>query len=502
MSSLSLSPILHSSVIEHLPAALFCKDAKNDYRFVLWNQKASEMWGASAEQVIGKTDFDFFEKEEAEFFRKKDMETMAAGQVVHIPEEPTQSAPGTKAKWVETWKVPVRNEKGEFQYLLGISHDITESRKAKDTFRQKESFFENLIDHLPAVVYAKKPDGKYLFINRQFEELFHTDRESIKAKNDFDLFPTEIAQPLRENDLDILKHRTSIESIEVVPNDGEMRTYNSTKFPIMDKKGEVYATCGISTDITEKLQSEKELEDQRLKAIAASRLANLGEMSAGIAHEINNPLAIISGYAHRLNRLCEQDKLETQDVLEISEKLLKTTQRISKIIVSLRSFAREGSPDPLEKVSINHLLEDIKPFCRERFNKLNVSLTVQPLDADPFVQARQVELSQVLINLLNNALDATQAEKDPWVKVTVSLSDTETVRVTISNSGSSIPADIAKKIFDPFFTTKEVGKGTGLGLSLSKGIIENHGGKLFLNPDSPYTEFVIELPLFKEDKAQ
>lgn len=242
------------------------------------------------------------------------------------------------------------------------------------------------------------------------------------------------------------------------------------------------------------VNAQARVKEQEAKIISSSKMASLGEMAGSIAHEINNPLAIILGKAHRINRYFEADDLKSnQEAIRADvAKITMTVNRISKIIKGLRQFARDASDDPMQEITVRGLIEDTISFCQERFQNAGVDLRVNLKYEGPIV-CRGTELSQVLLNLITNAFDAVQESTEKWVEVRVEQIG-NFVEFSITDCGHGVPEEIRSKIFTPFFTTKEVGKGTGLGLSISKSIIESHHGEFFLNEKSKYTSFVVRIP--------
>jgi C4-dicarboxylate-specific signal transduction histidine kinase len=225
----------------------------------------------------------------------------------------------------------------------------------------------------------------------------------------------------------------------------------------------------------------------------SSRLASLGEMSAGIAHEINNPLTIIHGKASQLLMLVSLGKATPQKLKDELTKIERTTLRIASIVRSLRIFSRKGEKDPFFEYSLHRIVEDVIELCRDRFASHGISLQLE-LNSECSVLCRQAQIGQILMNLLNNAFDAVFDQLDPWVKVKL-FEKGGRAHVAVEDSGTGVPLAIRNRIMDPFFTTKDVGKGTGLGLSISRGLIEDHGGRLYLDDNSGHTCFVFELPI-------
>jgi C4-dicarboxylate-specific signal transduction histidine kinase len=244
----------------------------------------------------------------------------------------------------------------------------------------------------------------------------------------------------------------------------------------------------------------KQLNEAQAMLMQSSKLSALGEMAGGIAHEINTPLAVISMRVEQLeaiiHELKDDEKINKADLLKFTDVVGKTSGRISKIVSGLKSFARDGSKDPLVKTSVTDLIKDSLSFCSEKFLNHGIVLNVESHfgpKGDPFIQCRQVEISQVVINLLNNSFDAIQDLPEQWIKVACEDAG-DFVLISVIDSGKGIPNEIQNKIMQPFFTTKDIGKGTGLGLSISKGIIESHSGSLFVDNTCPNTKISIRLP--------
>lgn len=235
------------------------------------------------------------------------------------------------------------------------------------------------------------------------------------------------------------------------------------------------------------------LKHSQAHVLNSTKMAALGEMSAGIAHEINNPLTVIQSRAFQIQQLSELKLLTHEKVLQISESISKTADKIARIIKSLRSFSRDASADPLDLLSARMIVEETLEFCNTRFNANSISINIENLPADLEVECRIVQLEQVLLNLFNNSFDATKDLQERWLKIE-GQGFSDRIELYITDSGKGIAPEIVDKIMLPFFTTKEVNKGTGLGLSISQGIIQAHGGDLFYDSNSPNTRFIIRLP--------
>lgn len=236
---------------------------------------------------------------------------------------------------------------------------------------------------------------------------------------------------------------------------------------------------------------EKLVEERGELLKNQSKLSALGVMTAGIAHEINNPLGVIGHRSQILRRQVLADQADKELILRGLDQIDATVKRINDIIQSLKNFSREGKRESFTECHIKNLLEETLSYCRDRFRLESIDLRIEPFH-DEIIKCRSVQISQVLLNLLNNSFDAVKGTPDPWVVLSVKkMSDC--LQIIVKDSGHGIPENIRLKMMEPFYTTKKFG-GTGLGLSLSRKMMEEHSGKLYLDESAKNTTFIIELP--------
>lgn len=234
----------------------------------------------------------------------------------------------------------------------------------------------------------------------------------------------------------------------------------------------------------------KELEISKIQLINSSKMASLGEMASGMAHEINNPLAIIQGKVQVVTMMLQDLHVKQPTVFEEINKIKTTTDRIDKIVKGLRNFSRASNNDPFEPISLRKLMDETLDLCFEKFKAHGIDLKIKNVP-DVSILCRPSQISQVFINLLNNASDAIEELRQKWIEIDFKVEGNR-VAIYITDSGTGIPPEIAQRIMEPFFTTKEVRKGTGLGLSIAKSIIETHHGVIWLDQKHTHTRFVIE----------
>lgn len=253
----------------------------------------------------------------------------------------------------------------------------------------------------------------------------------------------------------------------------------------------VVGISGTYQDVSQRVMLERELEIERANFIQSAKLASLGEMAAGLAHEINNPLAIVSGNLQILAKV-RGDQLKFEDKINRS---MRATERISKIVLGLRKFSRTSDRSKRSLIDIKSLINEAKDMIEIKAKDHSVKIEIEGQDIKVF--CAEIELGQVFINLFSNAVDAVKLLSDRWIKVSVNRVESY-AEIRVCDSGHGIKAEVIDKIFNPFFTTKEIGSGTGLGLSISKGIIEDHQGFLSIDQGSLNTCFVVKLPIARD----
>jgi PAS domain S-box-containing protein len=258
----------------------------------------------------------------------------------------------------------------------------------------------------------------------------------------------------------------------------------------------------IADDITDKKMTEERERTEEAALVTRARALAVVDLASGVAHEINNPLTIIVGRAGELRRRVLKGEATEEFQLESIDKIQATALRIADIVKSLKSLARQDRGAGFTAVDFATVGKEVADLSSEKLKSQNVAFHIdlpsQPLTAE----MNPTLISQVVLNLVNNACDAVCELKDRWVRVDFT-DDTDSVYVGVTDSGSGIPIKIRSRIFDPFFTTKEPGKGTGLGLSLSMSIAAHHDGALRIDTLHAHTRFVLQIPKkqFKRAKS-
>ncbi len=378
-----------------------------------------------------------------------------------------------------------------------LSNELARSTSTQREITDKNILIESIVENIPVALFLKdaKDNFRITLWNRAAEQIFEVPRTAVIGKTTHDLWPKEHADLYLADDIAVTKNGVAVDIAEE-PAATKARgniILRTRKIPLVTgAHTEASYLLGICEDITEQ-------KNAQISLIHSCKMASLGEMAGGIAHEINNPLAIISGRAANLRRLVQAGGENHAKVSESLKSIEDTVERIAKIIKGLRAFARSAEGDPMVFSKVSTIVQDTLQLCKERFKNHVIDLRVK-CDPEVQIECRPEQIVQILVNLLGNAHDAVEKLDERWVTLDIEVT-TKSVKIETVDSGKGIPKSIADKIMAPFFTTKDIGKGTGLGLSISKGIAEDHHGHLTYNAKSKNTSFVLELPLKQPQDA-
>jgi PAS domain S-box-containing protein len=389
---------------------------------------------------------------------------------------------------------PIKNEKGEVVGYQGINLDISERKQIENELREANEFFRNLIESSVDGIIAADMKGNIFIFNKGAEALTGYWAEEVIGKLHITrIYPEGVAK-------EIMKKLRSPEyggvgkfipsPLNVLNKLGQEIPIQLSAVLIYDGKGQEIASVGIFTDLRPRLNMEKKLQETHLQLVSSEKMASLGKLAAGIAHEINNPLGGILIYSSLMMEDLPEEDPRRGDLVRI----VQEAGRCKEIVKSLLEFARQTEPK-MEPTDINRAINDGLFFLVNQALFHNIHI-VKKLDSFlPFVRGNASQLKQVFMNIIVNAAEAMHGSGTLTI-TTAPAPDRKTIFVEFADTGEGIPDENFNRIFDPFFTTKEVGKGTGLGLATSYGIIEDHGGNISVKSKvGQGATFKIELPV-------
>ena len=390
---------------------------------------------------------------------------------------------------------PIRNETGEIVGYEGVNLDITERKRIEEEIREANEFFRNLIESSVDGIIVTDMKGNILIFNKGAESITGYTADEVVGKIHITrLYPermaSEIMEKLRSQDYGGVGKLSPV-PLTVMNKTGEQIPIQLSAALVFDRKGKEIASVGIFTDLRPRLNMERKLQETHLQLVNSEKMASLGKLAAGIAHEINNPLGGILIYSSLLMEDLPKEDPKRQDLARV----VQEAGRCKEIVRSLLEFARQTEPT-MEPVDINRAITDDLFFLENQALFHNIRI-VKNLDPSlPLPTGNGGQLKQVFMNIIINAAEAMLGTGELTI-ATYPASDRNSILMEFTDTGEGIPEENFSRIFEPFFTTKDVGKGTGLGLATSYGIIEDHGGKIFVKSKvGEGTTFTIELPIY------
>jgi len=396
---------------------------------------------------------------------------------------------------------PIRDEKEEIVGYEGINLDITERKRIEEEVREANEFFRNLIESSVDGIIVTDMKGNIFIFNKGAEGITgYTAEEVIGKIHITGLYPegmaNEIMERLRSPDYGGVGKLTPTQ-LTVMNKAGEQIPIQLSAAMIFDRMGREIASVGIFTDLRPRLNMEKKLQETHLQLVSSEKMASLGKLAAGIAHEINNPLGGILIYASLMMEDLPEGDPKRGDLARI----VQEAGRCKDIVKSLLEFARQTEPK-MEPVDINRAIVEGLFFLENQALFHNIRI-VKNLDPSlPPAMGNSGQLKQVFMNIVINAAEAMHGTGSLTI-TTYPAPDRNSILMEFTDTGEGIPEENLSRIFDPFFTTKDVGIGTGLGLATSYGIIEDHGGKILVKSKvGAGATFTIELPTYLANRTE
>jgi PAS domain S-box-containing protein len=372
---------------------------------------------------------------------------------------------------------------------LGLTHEL----------REREQRQQAILDNVPAVVFVRDLEGRYLLVNRHFERVYRQPASKIVGRTAHDIFPAALAEIGLASDRKVLETRRDQESEDVIDVYGEARTFVSLRFALLDADKQPYAICGVSTDVTELRKAERDAHSLQRRIWHADRVARAGALSASIAHELNQPLAAVLSNAQAALRFIDSGEADPREIRDILADIVRDDKRAASVIGSMRAMVRRQET-PRLRIDLSDALKELLDMLHSELLERQVE-TATELAQGCVALADKGQLQQVVLNLVMNALDAMSDQPPGERRLRISIArENSNARITVRDSGVGVPEEDIVKVFDAFHSTKP--QGMGIGLSVCRSIVESHGGSIWMERNADRGVSVhVTLPLDKPDEA-
>jgi two-component system, NtrC family, sensor kinase len=529
--------ILHRTILDALPDCIYAKDAEG--RKTLSNLADLRSLGATREQeVLGKTDYELLDRGVAQACFADDMRVLKQGETVRDRQELIVNPLGEQ-RWLETTKVPLRDEAGAIVGLVGIGHDVTHRRQMEEQLRK----LSKAVEQSPASVVITDTAGRIEYANPRFCAVTGYALDEVIGQN---------PRVLKSGDTSPEAYRDLWETITAGgewrgefrnrKKNGDLYWEMAVVSPITDDNGTITHFLAVKEDITERKRRERERELLEVQLRQAQKLEAIGQLAAGITHEINTPMQyigdntrfvqssfselarVLDAYRTFVARLrghigLEADLAELDALLDGADvdyvleeiptalsQCLDGVEKVSRIVLAMKEFCHPGSAEKIP-IDLNHAIENAITVARNEYKYVADVVTALAPDL-PSVPGLPGELNQVILNLIVNAAHAIGdvVAASPGTRGCITLATQrveEWAELRVTDTGTGVPEHARTRIFEPFFTTKPVGKGSGQGLALARSVIvHKHQGDIrFETEVGRGTTFIIRLPLHPDTGA-
>jgi PAS domain S-box-containing protein len=402
---------------------------------------------------------------------------------------------GEKDAMLCLYSYPVYDD-GQIEALAMLDFDLPALKDIEEKQQQSNAFLRNLLNSAVDAIIASDPTGRILIFNEAAEEILgYSRQEALNEISIRDVYPGEGAREVMRMLLSgayggVGKLKSY--HINSKHKSGEIIPISLNASIVYDAEGNKAATIGFFHDRRDEIRMQKELENTQVQLLQSEKMASLGKMAAGVAHQLNNPLSGIILYA---KLVMEEYELPAEAVEDL-KRVLEDAERAKETVKELLEFARQTNQE-MKPQDINEIVSRTMFLLENQSIFYNIEIQKDLAENLPGINGDAQQLNHVFMNIILNAADAMAGEGTLSIKTGYS-DEKQAVLIEIADTGEGIPEDVLPHIFEPFYTTKEQGKGTGLGLSMVYGILESHGGTIRAESTiGEGTSFYIELPAAK-----
>jgi PAS domain S-box-containing protein len=456
-------------------------------------QKVFEKQEPVLVEDINRSD-EIFTQDDIQVAQRLKMQSMICVPIVHEGES-------LGVIVVDSLKSQREFREGDINLLMAVASQTALSIANARSFQklqESEKKHRTLVETIRDIVYTIDLEGRFTYISPMVAIITgYEDKELLGRKF------TEIVNPPYKNMVwqkfseSLKSGELSTYEIEILSKDGKAVPIEFNAAPLTDNKGNLIGRIGVARDITRRYEEKAKRQEMEMRALTQDKLASLGEIATGVAHEINQPLSYIKIILESTLSDIEMEKLDKEELSGDFNESLRQVGKITNIISHLRTFGRSDVTS-FSPVKLSRILDDTLILMKERLRIRNITIDIHLEEHLPMLYANHAKLEQVFVNLIQNSMDAIEEQGKGEIILTARVENNE-VLILYTDTGAGIDPMVQQKIFDPFFTTKEPGKGTGIGLSIVYGILQEHEGTITCESEmGKGATFRIKLPIYSE----
>lgn len=478
----------HESVVfENMSDAVIITDSED--RITHWNSSATRIFGYERDEMIGRRVGRLYDLDDPLGLQKEVIAEMARadrwyGELRFIRKDRSTGI-------CETLVVPLRNQSGERIATVGVNRDVTQRTRIEAELAKSHAILEAVIEETNDAIFVKDLQGKYVMINPAGARMLGKSPAEVIGKDDTELFSSEDAELLRNVDRQIMDTGVAsmIQERVTFQDKDTLCWFLSSKAPWRDAEGNVIGLIGIARDVTELWQAQQLAAQRQTELAHVLRLKTMGEMAAGLAHELNQPLAAVTNYAQGCIRRLNEQTTTVEELLPIMSEISLQAIRAGNIIHRMHGMVRRY-PSKKERFDVNELIRGTIQLMDADLRHKDILLQLQ-LGSSLQVDGDPIQVEQIILNLIKNAVEAMP--DGGLLSIESALSQDDAVEISVSDTGPGLSEDQLQTIFDAFVTTKS--NGLGMGLAISRSIAEAHGGRLSVsNRENNGAIFRLQLP--------
>jgi two-component system aerobic respiration control sensor histidine kinase ArcB len=496
--------------INSIQNVIYCKNLEG--RYIFCNDYFTTLAGVSSpNEIIGLTDEMLPWRQSSDLLHAHDLEVIQTGKRIQ-KEEAWHVADGTYVTMLTT-RSPLYDDNNKLIGIVATSVDISARKKSEDALinekKRAETYLENIIARMPGSIYWKDKYGVYLGCNNYVAKMAGVASPAeVIGKTDYEFPWRDEAESVLKTEREIIESGEARElEISGTLADGTEATFIATKVPLRDENGTIIGILSTSLDVTARKKAEQlKFENEAKKAqllvqeelAHVSRLSSMGAVAVGIAHELNQPLASIrnfTGGAQRFLAKLPKDPTTT-NIATALDRINEQVDRAGNVIHELKNFMRKDGEIKQEYCNVTRLIENVLTFVKYKANESSIKIDLKLDNTLPDIYVNKVQIEQVIVNLLNNAMDAINASDKTERLLTVSTKpyDNDKVCISIADTGIGMAPETQQKLFTAFMTTKA--QGMGIGLSVCYNIVERHLGRIEVASElDKGTVFTVILPI-------